>query len=157
MHEFLFLFKRGTLKKSDDSYLCHVTLKSTTLNCDESVHDLTACCPRGIEVLIDCDYKIQKKQTKSNVTVTKCSQHHHHLHFGNEILDQHSMDLTASSIDPWRWPFICIILALAVHAVFAQHIKKKTKVNHSHKEKQTEMHRTDLLVVDRHASKGWEG
>ena len=88
---------------------------------------------------------------------TESSQHHHHLHFGNEILDQHSMDLTASSIDPWRWPFICIILALAVHAVFAQHIKKKTKVNHSHKEKQPEMHRTDLLVVDRHASKGWEG
>lgn len=87
------------------------------------------------------------------------SEHHHHghLHFGSEVLGLNAGDLSATSIDFWRWPFVCIILGLAIHALLAQYLQRYAKENHSHEARQIKARDTALLTVDKHTSKGWNG
>ena len=86
------------------------------------------------------------------------SEHHHqHLHFGSEVFGQHSQEFTPSSIDAWRWPFICTILALASHAILSQYRHRTTKKKHSHETEYSKVRNAALLTVDKHTSQGWNG
>ena len=96
--------------------------------------------------------------TTLDAPIAESSHHHHdHLHFGSEILGQHPMEMSAASIASWRWPFICVILGLASHAIFAQYMKRTGREIHSHEAEHTHTRETALLTVDKHTSKGWNG
>lgn len=82
---------------------------------------------------------------------------HRHLHFGETAVNAGAPGLVEQTVPTWRWPFICIVLALAFHAFHKQILKRRAQKQFTHATQDEKLSGSPLVIIEPHTNEACTG